>query len=779
MSSPSRLFYEFGPFRLDAAERQLLRGEETVRLTPKEFETLFALVRGGGRVMSKEELLKEIWPDTFVEEATLAQNIFTLRKALAKWGEGQQYIETVPRRGYKFAARVRERLEDETTEPGRADDAGRNGYAATEATAEVAMEATPSSTSSSTSDGASSSASAPSGVNISSSANVAPPTARQSSRRPARAVILIVVLAVFAVVALVYAIFRFSVRPQTEGAARRLAFQSMKVTRLPVTGAVAEAAISPDGKYLAYVADEPGRQSRSISIRQVEAASNIQQIVPPVEGTFYGAITFSPDSQHVYFTAGRAGPDPPALFSVPVLGGTATKVVERFDTFNGSPAAFSPDGKRLAFVRGRLGEEFSLILADAATGDERTLVTRKGAAFFGAPAWSPDGRVIACFYGSAENLDSSSPFLGVTAFDAADGSETKVTEARWIGVGQMAWLPDASGLVLSAEEQELAPAQIWLLSYPSGEVRRVTNDLNTYLGASLTADGSALVAVQTDRVPNVWVAPAADSTRAVQITTGAGKFDGYYGLSWMPDGRIVYASVAGGGWDIWVMNADGSNQRQLTVNARSNYGPSVSADGRYVVFISNRAAGAFNVWRMDSDGANPKQLTSGRGENFAHVTADGRWVVYASVAYGQPSAVWKVPIDGGEPVRLTDKPASWPFVSPDGKSFVCTYGGGPGSAQRLAVIPIEGGQPTKLFDIAASSFRANTVWLPDGRGIAFLDSRTGTSNVWMQPLAGGRAVQLTDFKTDNVTAYDYSRDGRLAASRSVETTGVVLIRDFR
>src|SRR5437763_12746732 len=135
MSSPFRHFYEFGPFRLDAEERQLLRGDETVRLTPKESETLLALVRGGGRVMSKEELLKEIWPDTFVEEATLAQNIFTLRKALAKWGGGQQYIETVPRRGYKFVAKIRERHEETPAAEGEAaaasavgaGDAGRRG----------------------------------------------------------------------------------------------------------------------------------------------------------------------------------------------------------------------------------------------------------------------------------------------------------------------------------------------------------------------------------------------------------------------------------------------------------------------------------------------------------------------------------------------------------------------------------------------------------------------------------------------------------------------------
>jgi Tol biopolymer transport system component len=236
--------------------------------------------------------------------------------------------------------------------------------------------------------------------------------------------------------------------------------------------------------------------------------------------------------------------------------------------------------------------------------------------------------------------------------------------------------------------------------------------------------------------------------------------------------------MAGAGWDNWVINADGTAQRQLTVGARSNYGPSVSPDGRYVVFVSNRAGGAFNIWRMDMDGGNPSRLTSGRGENVPHVTPDGRWVVYATMGGGQDAAVWKVPVDGGEPVRLTSRPASWPFVSPDGKSFVCTYGEGPFSTNRLAVIPIEGGEPTHVYEIAPT-FRANTVWLPDNRGIAYLDARTGTTNVWMQPLAGGRPQQLTNFTADNVSSFDWSRDNRLVATRSVETTSVVLIKDFR
>src|SRR5215207_5154105 len=114
MASQVKHLYEFDRFTLDASERVLLRDGKPVRLTPKEFETLLALVRGAGRVMPKEELLKEIWPDTFVGEATLAQNVFTLRKALGEPEAGGAFVETVPRRGYRFAVEVRERREGAT-----------------------------------------------------------------------------------------------------------------------------------------------------------------------------------------------------------------------------------------------------------------------------------------------------------------------------------------------------------------------------------------------------------------------------------------------------------------------------------------------------------------------------------------------------------------------------------------------------------------------------------------------------------------------------------------
>jgi Tol biopolymer transport system component/DNA-binding winged helix-turn-helix (wHTH) protein len=803
MPSDFKQFYEFDPFVLDVSERLLLRRGEPVHLTPKEFETLLALVRGAGRVIRKEELLKEIWPDTFVGEATLAQNVFTLRRALGEAEGGRPFIETVPRRGYRFAVKVTERREGGEA-AGHVGENGAHAFAAArvddesgavirqhDADAGVTFGA----------DGPHADASdegaavRPSPMHPAefgdaesrngrvqtatpSSSSAPAPPAQTREGHPVLAAVLISVAVFVSVALLVYAIYRLSVRPDVERArAPERGFQSMQVTRLPVTGSVAEAVISPDGNYLAYVATEPGRTGAGVWVRQVAAASHTQQLVAPAEGTAYGALIFSPDSQHLYYGAAHDGAAPPSLFRVPVLGGPAEKILDAPSDVGG-PLTFSPDGKQLAYVRGQFGRDMTLVVANLSGANQREVVTRRAPEIFGLPAWSPDGQFVACIYGSADTLDGTSPSLGVKTFRLSDGAEQRVTEPRWVDVRQLSWLPDGSGLVMSAAEQELSPAQVWVVAVPTGEVRRVTNDLNTYLGASLTADGSALVTVQTDRAPNIWVAPAGDAARARQITTGSGKFDGFYGLSWTPDGRIVYASVASGSWDIWVMNADGTGQRQLTVGARSNYGPSVSSDGRHVVFVSNRAGGAFNIWRMDADGSNPLRLTSGHGENFPHVTPDGRSVVYASVGGGQEAAIWKVPIDGGEPVRLTSRPASWPFVSPDGKAFVCTYGEGPFATNKLAVIPIEGGEPTRLYDIAPT-FRANTVWLPDNRGIAFLDTRTGATNVFMQPLSGGKPVQLTHFAADHVAAFDWSRDNRLVATRSVEATGVVLIKNFR
>jgi DNA-binding winged helix-turn-helix (wHTH) protein/TolB-like protein/Flp pilus assembly protein TadD len=108
MSQSAQVLYEFGPYRLDPSQDLLLEGTRKIPLTPKAYQTLLVLVENRGHTLGKDELLQKVWPDAFVEEATLAQNVFTLRKQLRDDRETAVYIETIPKRGYRFVAEVRE-----------------------------------------------------------------------------------------------------------------------------------------------------------------------------------------------------------------------------------------------------------------------------------------------------------------------------------------------------------------------------------------------------------------------------------------------------------------------------------------------------------------------------------------------------------------------------------------------------------------------------------------------------------------------------------------------
>lgn len=106
MNQKTKHFYVFGPFSLDASSRLLLKDGQPVSLAPKVVETLIVLVENAGQLVDKDELMKKVWPDTFVEEGNLTKNIFVLRKSLGEFDGGREYIETMPKRGYRFVASV-------------------------------------------------------------------------------------------------------------------------------------------------------------------------------------------------------------------------------------------------------------------------------------------------------------------------------------------------------------------------------------------------------------------------------------------------------------------------------------------------------------------------------------------------------------------------------------------------------------------------------------------------------------------------------------------------
>src|SRR5260370_16371001 len=123
---------------------------------------------------------------------------------------------------------------------------------------------------------------------------------------------------------------------------------------------------------------------------------------------------------------------------------------------------------------------------------------------------------------------------------------------------------------------------------------------------SLTMDSSTMAVVQIALQSDIWNMPNGKTSEARRITSGTGNADGFQGLSWTPNGKLIYTSSATGSWELWSIDANGSNQKQITSDAHQNVAPTVTPDGGYIVFFSDRAG--LNLWRMDVDGGNPKQL---------------------------------------------------------------------------------------------------------------------------------------------------------------------------
>ena len=567
-----------------------------------------------------------------------------------------------------------------------------------------------------------------------------------------------IALAVFLIAAIgvVLGLYRFLPRK------RQFNLQAGKITRLTNSGKVGSATISPDGKYVAYSAlDEAGQSS--LWVKHVATGSNVQIVRPDDPDTIFSP-TFSPDGNHIYYLRSKGGTEVGTVYRVAVLGGTSQKLIG-----NATRITFSPDGKRFAFERRYMKEgEDAVVVANADGSGEQNLALRKNPDFFlpGA-AWSPDGQTIACPIGGF----TGGYYRSVGVINLSDGTQRVLPSHRWTGVERIAWLPDGSGLVTTAQESRGDQYQLWQISYPGGEDRKLTTDLSDYRLVSLTADAGALVTVLDDITANVWLVPYGEWSNGRQLTSS--KKNGGGSLTFLRDGRIVYDSRAGGNQDLWMMDASGGNQKQLTDDAYAELSARATGDGRYLVFDSWRG-GAIQLLRMNVDGSNAKLITT---QGFdSSVSPDGKWVVFGTFTVGG-FRIWKVSIDGGEPVQVTHQSSLSATVSPDGKMIACIYRS---PVTKLALIPFEGGEPSNLFDLSAGAQTTPLRWFPDGRGLTYIVDRGGVSNIWIQPIDGSPAKQLTDFKSDRIFSFDWSPDGKwLALSRGPEQRDAVLITDFK
>jgi len=543
----------------------------------------------------------------------------------------------------------------------------------------------------------------------------------------------------------------------------------IKIQRLTGNGKVSRLTISPDGKFLAYVQNEGGLQS--LWVKQISTNSNVQVVAPGLVEE-YTYLAFTPDGSYIYFNGTNVENRSNTIFRVPTFGGSLSKVVS-----NAVGGSFSPDGKQIAFRKwDAKTAESALFVANTDGSGERKLASLFDNLYFNnSPAWSPDGKLIACGVGDDKKLERKQT---LAIIGVSDGALKELSEYKWDSIDSLVWLPDMSGMIFSADDTGGGEgvSKIFEISYPGGESRRLTQNLTDYSDVTITADGKTLVARESDYSAGVWVSPSADLSRAQQITTG--KADYTRGIAWTPDKRIVYIANISGVEEVWIMNADGSNQKQLTNDARIKYTPVVSPDNRYIVYATPQ--GGEDLWRINIDGSNPTPLT-GRpaDEGNPDISPDGKWIVYTAWTFGK-RAIWRIPIEGGTAQQLTNFESTEPHVSSDGK-FIACFSSDEKNIWRIAIIPFEGGAPVKTFDVPPTvSVDMTPKWTPDGSGITYVDNRGGIGNLWLQPTNGGAPKQLTDFKQNGIHRREWTRDGKqVAIVRGEENSDAIMITGFR
>ena len=708
MSSLSGHIHHFHDFAIDIEQRVLLRGGKAIPLAPKVFETLLALVESHGRIVLKEELMKRLWPDTFVEESNLTFNIQQLRKALGDNARKPIYVETIPRRGYRFIAGV-----------------------------EIAPADQPNET-----------APAPSSTDVLIAPQVVAPT---------RARVVAILTLIGVAIATIGLVYWTVARRNSESSIRSKriddkAGKGLTLTGLTATGQSRHVAISPDGKYVAYTRNS--QNLASIWVRQLASNSNVQIVT----ADRVAGLEFANSGESLYFVKG----DPTALYRVSLIGGVPTKIINVLE----GNFSVSPDDSRIAFIRqviNRDGQrEYSLLVANSDGGNERTLSVRTNPGKLDVPLWSPDGQSIICADG---NSAAGGQDVSLVAINADTGEKKELSSSRFFLIKKMDWLPDRSGLIMSARKNIDIDNQLFRVSYPAMEIRQITEGLTSYADLSVAANADYAAASQSIVESHIWIGSGRDPQNLKKITQALDNF------CWTADGRIVYSTTASGSTDVWIMQSDGTEQRQLTANAGVNGSPAVSTSDRYIVFVSNRS-GSFQIWRMNFDGSNQTQLTHGSAKNHPAMSPDGKWVLFNST---DDWHLWKVSIDGGEPLKLTDFVASKPSISADGKMIASI--GRNESKRQLLILPFDGGSPIKKLEFFGWTSRIQ--WMNDGKAVIYAGERDGRRAMMRQSLNGGLTEEPLDLDTDELFDFGYSVDGRsFAITRGAWLNDIVLISGF-
>ena len=539
----------------------------------------------------------------------------------------------------------------------------------------------------------------------------------------------------------------------------------IQISQITASGFLTHVALSPDGKYLAYTDNPGGRQS--LWVRQLDGTNPLELIAPRPVG--YWGVAFAPDGASIFYAIKGRDDSDGSIYQIPFLGGPSRKIVTGVD----SPPALSPDGKQLAYLRADYPERGSsaLMIAGVDGAASRPLAVRRAPEFF-APgffvnaSWSPDGTHLVTSVRNTQTRRATLVTVGLT------GDEAPLGEA-FTEIGFTNWLPD--GVVFVARGMGgLATGgggQFWMQPYPRGTPRRLTNDLIDYRSSSTAADGKSIITVGLDANPVLWTIPLDGKGEPRKLPSL--RYDGTFGVSWGVDGQVMFTSPVRGALQIWAMNLDGSNRRALTTEG-SNGWPSLSRDGRFVVFSAIRGDQR-GVWRMNPDGSDQRVVAVVSNASFLDTTPDSQWITFTTDQDGAPS-LWRVASSGGTPERLIDR-LDRGSLSPAGDRVFGVYAQAP--RYEAAVLPLAGGAPMSIPSDGSAGTGNNGIyaWAPDEKGVYFTTAER--MNLFFYRFGAAAQTTVTTFSDAIILNGAISRDGRtMLVSRGVQARDAYLITNF-
>jgi len=529
-------------------------------------------------------------------------------------------------------------------------------------------------------------------------------------------------------------------------------FQNMRATTQTNRGDVNFSALSPDGRYIAYIAGSAGRST--LRVRQVATGSDVE--VLPVTDAGLESPSFSPDGNYLYFLKrSKAQPNYRSLVRVPSLGGPEEE--RAFDV--DSRVTFSPDATQVCYMRGVPQEgRAALIIRDLDAGTEREFANvRQPEVIAGAPSWSPDGKRIAVFVILPPPKSTSKLLM----FDVENGHRDDFFVKANAFFLDVAWIPDGRGLVLAGTSvSEGIRDQVFVITYPGGKLGRVTNDFSTYTGVSAAASGDgAIAALRSSEVANLYVASPADGT-VRKLTNATSPEHSPFSFDVASD-RVLFATVQERRLGIAAIPITGGEPQRLS--AGPGHVTQLIARGNTAIFQRYDENGQQHIWRINIDGSGLKQVTAGGGEALLDVSRDGRQVAFA---YGDSTrGVWVIPIEGGEVVPVAPAAVSaFALFSPDGKQVVVfkLEPGASGLIETVFIFFASSGGP-ELGRFTQKPNAIDDEWEPNGLSWTYLDRDDPARNVFRQQVGKEQATQITRFANGRLTDHAWSPDARWIA----------------